>query len=191
MSRHIDISLIRKGDADAFTRLCEQYSNKLYRFAFSYLKNELESEEIVQEVFLKIWQNRSTLRDVKSLQSYLFTIAFNDVKKAFLRRSKAEAYKHEVVDELDSHGDTIDFEQRYQNVIQKLELFIEEMPERRRQIFIARKKEGKAVKQIAEEMEISVKTIENQITKAMKYQKCRFEDEMPDGVNLFYLFLRN
>jgi RNA polymerase sigma-70 factor (ECF subfamily) len=68
-------------------------------------------------------------------------------------------------------------------------LFIDEMPEKRKKIFIQRKKQGKPVRQIAAEMELSVKTIENQITEAMKYLKKRFEDELPGGLLFYALFL--
>lgn len=175
---------LRKGDPNAFRQLFHYYGGKLYAFAFSYLKDEVEAEEVVQDVFYKLWKNHDKLQTDKSIQSYLFTIAFNSVKKAFLRKSKDEAYKHALVDELDSMDESGDFEQRYQTVLQKLDLFIEEMPERRRQIFIARKREGKSQKQIAEEMGISVKTVENQITEAMKFLKLRFEQELPDGIHL-------
>lgn len=184
MTSAIDCDKLRQGDSNAFRQLFNRYGEKLYAFAFSYLKDEGEAEEVVQEVFYKLWKNHEKLQVEKSVQSYLFTIAFNAVKKSFLRRSKDEAYKHELVDDLDSMSDSREFERRYQTVLQKLDLFIEELPERRRQIFIARKKEGKSQKQIAEEMGISVKTIENQITEAMKYIKMRFEQELPEGIHL-------
>jgi len=74
------IALLQKGSIVAFEGLFEQYSQKLYRFSFSYLKSESESEDVVQEVFLKIWENRPSLKTGTSFQSYLFTIAFNSIK---------------------------------------------------------------------------------------------------------------
>ena len=189
MNRPIKSELLRRGDPRAYDQLFHHFGDKLYAFAFSYLKNAEDSEEIVQDVFYKLWKNRQNLKDDTSIQSYLFTIAFNAVKKSFLKKSKADAYKHSLVDELDSPGEHMDFEQQYQQVIEKLDLFIEEMPERRRQIFIARKKESKSQKQIAEEMGISVKTVENQITEAMKYLRSRFEAELPGGLHLFFLLV--
>lgn len=179
---------LRKGDARAFAQLFDYYGQKLYAFAYSYLKNEADAEEVVQEVFLRVWKNREALDEDKSLHAYLFTIAFNAVKKAFLQRSKREAYKHEIIDELDAAGENFDFEQHYQFVLEKLELFIGEMPERRRMIFVGRKREGKSHKQIADEMGISVKTVENQITEAMHYIKSRFEQDVPEGLHLLSVF---
>lgn len=189
MSQQINVERLRKGDPQAFKQLFHNYGEKVYAFAFSYLKNENDAREIVQEVLFKVWKNRETLKLNTSLQSYLFTIAFNAVKKQFLRRSKDEAYKHALVDDLETESGSVDFEQQYQQVILKLELFIEEMPERRRMIFIARKREGKSLKQISEELAVSVKTVENQITEAMKYLRSRFEKEMPEGLSLFALLL--
>jgi RNA polymerase sigma-70 factor (ECF subfamily) len=192
LSQLINVEQLRKGDSLAFKQLFHHYGEKIYAFAFSYLKNEHDAREIVQEVLFRVWKNRETLKLNTSLQAYLFTIAFNAVKKQFLRQSKEEAYKHNIVNDLETEPNPVDFEQQYQKVIHKLELFIEEMPERRRAIFIARKKEGKSLKQISEEMGVSVKTVENQITEAMKYLRGRFETEMPEGLSLFaVLFLKD
>ncbi len=184
MNQSINSSLLKKGDPQTFKKAYHYFGDKIFAFAMSYLKNEAEAQEIVQEVFLKLWHNRQNIKEDTSLQSYLFTIAFNAVKKSFLKKSKEENYKHTVVDQLDQASENGDFEKQYQQVIEKLELFIEEMPERRQQIFIARKKQGKSQKEIAADMGISVKTVENQITEAMKYLKKRFQEEMPEGVHL-------
>lgn len=187
LNPNISTSRLKEGDPETFKKAFEYFGDKIYAFAFSYLKNEAEAQEIVQEVFLKLWNNRLQLKVDSSLQSYLFTIAFNAVKKSFLKKSKEEAYKHQLVDELDGETGDLDFERQYQLVVQKLELFIEEMPERRKQIFVARKKLGKSQKEIASEMDISVKTVENQITEAMKFLKKRFSEEMPEGIYLLTL----
>jgi RNA polymerase sigma-70 factor (ECF subfamily) len=180
---------LKNGDQQAFERVFKQYAQKLFSFSLSYLKDEDEAQEVVQEVFLKIWLNRITLKTDTSFQSYLFTIAFNSIRKSFNRKAKNDQYKLDVIDELDEGQDVADYEQNYQFVSQKLEQFIDEMPEKRKDIFIQRKKQGKPVRQIAEEMGISVKTVENQITESMKYLKRRFQEELPEGLFFLVLFL--
>lgn len=182
------LKLLQQGDHAAFEKLFMKYGQKLFAFSLSYLKNEDEAEEIVQDVFLKIWHNRSMVRTDTSFQSYLFTIAFNAVKKSFNRKAKDDQFKLEIIDQLDSEQETCDFEQNYRLMTKKLELFIEEMPERRKAIFLQRKQEGKSLKEIAERLDISVKTVENQITEAMKYLKKRFEEEHPGGLLFLMLF---
>jgi len=183
------VSSLQLGDHHAFEKLFVRYAQKLFVFSLSYLKNEDDAEEVVQEVFLKIWANRLALKTDTSFQSYLFTIAFNSIKKSFNLKAKNDQFKHKLIDLLNADEETVDFEKNYQLVIEKLEQFINEMPDRRKEIFTQRKKEGKPVKQIAEELGVSVKTIENQITEAMGYLKKRFEDDLPGGLLFFVLFL--
>lgn len=194
MKSDIDQTLLialKNGDHRAFERLFSRYAQKLFVFSLSYLKDEDDAQEIVQDVFLKIWLNRMALKTDTSFQSYLFTIAFNTIRKTFNRKAKSEEYKLTVTDDLDDQQDLVDYENNYQLIVIKLEQFIDEMPEKRKNIFIQRKKLGKPVKQIAEEMEISVKTVENQITEAMKYLKMRFKNELPDGLLFLIMFLES
>jgi RNA polymerase sigma-70 factor (ECF subfamily) len=182
---------LRKSDHDAFEKLFKRYGQKLFIFSLSYLKDADQAEEIVQEVFLKVWTNRFSLKTGTSFQSYLFTIAFNSIKKSFNRKAKENQFRLELVDQLDDGRDCVEYENNFQLVVAKLDGFINEMPERRKEVFIKRKQHGIPVKQIAEELGVSAKTVENQITEAMNYLKKRFEEELPGGLLFFSLFLEN
>src|SRR5450759_5362914 len=78
---------LAKGNLLAFNTLYKEYSGRLYSFALGYLKSKDESEELVQEVFTIIWDKRADLKEELSFKSFLFTIAFNIIRKHF--RSKA------------------------------------------------------------------------------------------------------
>lgn len=80
------------GNILAFNTLFREYSVRLYRFAYGYLKSEAEAEELVQEVFMVIWEKRATLKEDLSFKSFLFTISFNFIKKHF--RTKAYLYEY-------------------------------------------------------------------------------------------------
>lgn len=183
------ISLLRNGSQFAFERLFENYSQKLYRFSLSYLKSETEAEEIVQDVFLKLWENREKLRNETSFQSYLFTIAFNDIHKHFNKKARDERYRTEILDSLSDENPMIETNPDFEALVIKLESLIEQMPERRKEIFRKRKKEAKSVKDIAREMSISPKTVENQITEAMNFLKKEFGNDRISGLLFFYVFL--
>lgn len=182
------VQLLRKDDHDAFEKLFERYAQKLFVFSLAYLKESYLAEEIVQEVFLKVWTNRHSLKTETSIQSYLFTIAFNSIRKSFNKKAKENLYKSELIDQLDEELDRVDFENNYQLAFKKLGIFINEMPEKRKQIFVRRKQIGEPVRQIAKELGVSVKTVENQITEAMKYLKRRFEEEFPGGLLFLTIF---
>lgn len=179
---------MQKSNHEAFEKLFKRYAQKLFVFSLSYLKDANQAEEIVQEVFFKVWANRLSLKTNTFFQSYLFTIAFNAIKKSFNKKVKENQYKMDLIDQLANEQENVDFESNYQLVTEKLQQFIGEMPERRRLIFIKRKQQGIQVKQIAEDLDISIKTVENQITEAMKYLRKRFDDELPGGLLFFTLF---
>lgn len=183
------ISLLRSGSQFAFERLFENYSQKLYRFSLSYLKSETEAEEIVQDVFLKLWENRDKLRNETSFQSYLFTIAFNDIRKNFNKKARDERYRTEIFDFLSDENPSIETNPDFETLVVKLESLIDQMPDRRKEIFRKRKQEGKAIRDIAREMEISQKTVENQITEAMNFLKKEFGKDRISGLLFFYIFL--
>ncbi|MDO8928880.1 MAG: RNA polymerase sigma-70 factor [Bacteroidota bacterium] len=183
------INLLRSGSQFAFERLFENYSQKLYRFSLSYLKSETEAEEIVQDVFLKLWENRSRLKNETSFQSYLFTIAFNAIRKHFNKKARDERYRVGILDFMSDENPSVETNPDFEALVVKLESLIEQMPDRRKEIFRKRKKEAKSVKDIAIEMDISPKTVENQITEAMNYLKKEFGNDRISGMLFFYVFL--
>ena len=83
---------LSKGNLLAFNTLYKEYSGRLYRFAFGYLKSEAEAEELVQEVFTIIWEKRADLKEELSFKSFLFTIAFNIIRKHFRTKAYLSEY---------------------------------------------------------------------------------------------------
>jgi RNA polymerase sigma-70 factor (ECF subfamily) len=183
------ISLLRDSSQDAFAQLFDSYSQKLYRFSYSYLKTEAEAEEIVQDVFLKLWENRDKLRNETSFQSYLFTIAFNAIRKHFNQKARDERFRTSLLESLSDENPSLENHPDFEALVARLDQLIEAMPARRKEIFLKRKKEGKSVREIASEMDISPKTVENQITEAMNYLKKEFGNDRISGMLFFYIFL--
>lgn len=183
------IASLKKGSMSAFESLFESYSQKLYRFSYSYLKSETEAEDVVQEVFLKLWENRSKLKTGTSFQSYLFTIAFNSILKNFNKKALQEKFHIDLVEFLSIENPSLEIVPDFEALLSKLDLLIEQMPARRKEIFVKRKKEGMSVNEIAIEMNISPKTVENQITEAMHYLKEEFSKDRILGVFFFCVFL--
>jgi len=182
------ISNLREGSETAFESLFNRYGQKIYRFSLAYLKSDTEAEEIVQNVFLKLWENKERLRNETSFQSYLFTIAYNEIRKRFNKKALEDRFKTEIVDWLAEDMPELESKYEFELIVNKLEQLINQMPERRREIFIKRKKEGQAVKDIATEMNISPKTVENQITEAMNFLRTEFGNDRISDLLLFYLF---
>lgn len=181
---------LKKGDHAAFERVFEHYSKQLYLFSFSYLKSRDTAEDIVQEVFLKIWNNRASIKTDTSFQSYLFTIALNAVRQHFNKLSGLNEIKHDILISFSNQKQEFDNRDDYQALLDRLDTLIGQMPEKRRVVFIKKKIEGKSMKEISEELNIAVKTVEFHISEAMRFLKSEFEKSHTEGLIFFYLFIR-
>jgi RNA polymerase sigma-70 factor (family 1) len=185
-----DSLLVRElvtGNLLAFNTLFREYSNRLYRFAYGYLKSEDEAEELVQEVFTIVWEKRANLKEELSFRSYLFTISFNIIKKHFITRTQLSEYLNSGLgDELDMQ--TSD-EITYNSLFKYISEIVNQLPERRKLIFIKSRFEGLSVKEIADELEISHKTVENQLTDALKFIRSNLNRETLPVILFLILFI--
>ncbi len=182
------IERLIKGDLHAFDKLFNRYDKKLYAFTLKYLKSETEAEDLVQEVFIKVWEKRSTLKTHSSFKSYLFTIAYNDILKFFRSKSYRQAYVREAI-AVSERFDKSDERLYYSSILEQVDKLIDQLPERRKLIFIKSRKEGLSAKEIAEELGISPGTVDNNISDALKFLKSHMNQDV-FGVMLFFsLFL--
>lgn len=185
-SESVLVRELSKGNLLAFNALFRDYGNRLYRFALGYLKSEDEAEELVQEVFTIIWEKRADLKEELSFKSYLFTIAFNIIKKHFRTKAQiSEYFKSRISDDSDMHTtEKINYESLHQYITD----LVNKLPERRKIIFIKSRFEGLNVKEIAEELKISHKTVENQLTNASKFIRTNIIRESIPALLFFVLF---
>ncbi|MBN1819711.1 MAG: RNA polymerase sigma-70 factor [Prolixibacteraceae bacterium] len=188
-SEHSLVNSLKKGNYLAFNQLFDNYSKRLFLFALSLLKSDIDAEEVVQDVFLKVWEKRKNLNADLSFKSYLFTIASNCIKAQFNKKLKENNYRHELLNELFLFEQDTNNQIDYKTLLSKVEKLIEEMPPRRKEIFLKRKKEELPVKQIAFELNISEKTVENHISQSIKYLKKNLKKEGLTGLLYFSLFL--
>ena len=177
------ISKLRNDDILAFDRLFHTYSKRLYRFAFSILKNNEDSEGIVQEAFLRIWYNRKNIDSSKSFKSYLFAITHNLIIDQLRNRLKEREFRSYLEKRFETGTLTVENEVDYNILKSEVDRAVEELPEKRKQIYKLSRKEGLSHKEISEQLNISVKTVENQITLALKYLK----DQVGTGAPRIFL----
>jgi RNA polymerase sigma-70 factor (family 1) len=190
--KHIDylaVKNLKQGDVKAFDNLFNKYSPRLYNFSFKYLKSAEEAEEVVQEVFLYIWDKREGLKPDNSFNAYIFTIAYNIIKKYFIKKSRDNAYKDDLIYVLLQQENNLDKTIDYKFLLEKVEFIINSLPNRRKEIFIKRKYDGLSVKQIADELSISPNTVENQLASAQKQILNELQKEKLAGLIFFMLFI--
>jgi RNA polymerase sigma-70 factor (ECF subfamily) len=175
---------LKNGSVLAFEELYSLYSLRLYHFGLKYLKSEIESEGLVQEVFAKIWERRKCLKPELSFKSYIFTITFNFIKKNLIKSSQLRDFLNS-----DIKHEEIDFETvnqvEYQSLMDYLNTLIDQLPEKRKAVFIKRRIEDLPVKEVARQLNISPKTVENQLTSATKFIKENWKNEFLSAAVLF------
>lgn len=183
------VALLKNGDASAFDELFELYGKKLYGFALSYLKTESEAEELVQDVFVRLWESRKSLKPDHSFKSYLFTIALNQIRKFF--KKKAVAIRHLAqLDQSDFDRDNSTEEKiDYSSVLVRVEQVIEQLPNRKKLIFKKSKIEGQTSKEIAEELNITIGAVDNQVSDAMKMIRKILKEDSLSVLLFLALFL--
>jgi RNA polymerase sigma-70 factor (ECF subfamily) len=182
------IGLLKEGDAKAFDRLFGRYAKRLYGFAVGYLKSKEEAEEIVQEVFLKIWDNRVELSAQKSLESYLFTIARNGILNT-IRKSKSEKVYLNYAKLNPGKDVLLDKELDFRELEKAYHIVIEQLPPRRKEIYLLSKAQSLSNAEIAAKLNISVKTVENQMTSALAEIRKNLRSLGFSGIIFFELFL--
>ena len=171
------VERLQKGDVEAFDLIYEKYSGKLFAFGLKYLKSREESEELVQSIFLKLWENHKTLEKESSFKSYLFTIAYNNICNLFRKRCYRQKFIDDAIAEnpLSSFDivDSID----YRSIFEQVQNLINKLPERQKTIFMKSREEGKSSKEIAEELGLSPGTIDNYISESLKLIRSGLRNE--------------
>ncbi len=168
--------------------------SRLFLFAKEYVLFDEEAENIVQDIFLMLWEKREALRVDVSLTAYLFTLVKNKcidfLRHQMVEQMYSENVKHEYNEELnvklfalESFDHNFSSEEDIETLLRNA---IDKLPERCRLIFIKSRIEGKKYKEIAEELNLSVNTVEGQISIALKKLREELKDYLP---LLFFLFI--
>lgn len=160
------IQEIRSGNRNAFEQFFRVHYQALCGFACSYVKDADQAEEVVQEAFVNFWEKREELAVDRSLKSYFYTSVRNKCLN-YLKHLKvrAEYEKQELLDQKVTAPVDEDDDQQLSN---KLNQAMETLPERCKEVFTLAKVNGWKYQEIADALGISIKTVENQMTKALK-----------------------
>ena len=181
------VEQIKEGDDSAFRLFFDRYAKRLYNFSIYYLKSKPDAEEMVQDVFVKFWNNREQLNSGGNIKAYLFRVAVNTAYD-IVKKKKQEGLDIDIIANTIFKNDTWD-EVLYQDLQNRHDRLIDEMPEKRKEIYFLSRKKGLSNKEIAEELNISVRTVESQIYKAISFLKHHlFENTLINAI-FFYLFV--
>ena len=165
---------IKEGDIKAFETLFRSYYEPLCRYACSFVEDMEIAKEIVQELFYVIWKDRQHLQIFTSVNSYLYRSVKNKSLQYFEKVKIRAEYRDSHSGDLDVETHTPLEELEYKELEQYLQKTLYCFPERRRRIFCMNRMEGKKYNEIAIELHISVKTVEAEMSKALRDLKVKY-----------------
>ncbi len=186
---NFNLKRLKEGDENTFQQIVEAFWVRLYKFASIYTMDKEVAKEIAQDAFLKLWEKRQELSDDSSIITYLLVICRNKCID-YLRQKQLEIVSIDDVNEelfyTQQHAEILQSNVSDILIAKELEIAIlkaiNKLPDKTRSIFIKSRQQGQMNKEIAEELNISVKTVEFHITKALKLLR----DDIPSE---FYVML--
>lgn len=176
--QNIFIEGLKNGDRKIFDRIFRMYYSPLCTYSLRYVPDSDTAEEIVQDMFFKLWMKRDELLIHTSFQSYLYQAVRNYSLNYISQQKLQEKHRQYIGFQVKDHHDHFDdLEQT------DLDLMIKEavlkLPDKRREVFELSRYEGLKNAQIAEKLNISVKTVEAQMTKAFEHLRKLLKDYLP------------
>ena len=179
------IRRLKKEDKSAVDELFGYYYPRLYHFSKSILKIENDIDDILQEVFVKIWLNRQKIGNAETFNSYIFTITKNEVLNLIRSKLREQTFKDQlfilsVAEEYHSRN-PLEFDE----IKADIDKIVIGLSEKRQQVFTLSRTEGLSNKEIAQQLNISEKTVEDHITHAIK----QIKNSMKDMGILFSLYI--
>ena len=167
---------LKEGDYDAFELLYKALHYQLIGNLFKLLKSEDLAQEVAQETFLVLWEQRENINPKLSLRAYLNKIASNKAYNIFKKASHDAKYRNYLFPILEAGYEQIESSLFTQERSDMLHRVLDEMPQRQKQVFTLFKIEGMSYEQIAAQLELSIHTVHTHIKRANQYLKARIKD---------------
>lgn len=183
------VLLLAHDDEAAFSELYIRYKDKLHYFSRSLLKSEEEANDLVQELFIRIWESRAFLNPDLSFSSFLYTIARNRILNYFRNTDIEWKAKQILAQQMPTEEDSIESDLISADYRRILEEAIEQLPPQRQKIFHMSRIENLSHKEIAAQLGISVNTVQEHISESLAFIKRHFSKHTDLSLTLLLFFI--
>ena len=175
-----DVSLVlrlKENDEAAFELIFNKFSKKLYYFTLSYVHSQTETEEIIQNVFVSLWENRDMLSEAFPIQNYLYKVTINHIYNYFKHQLVRRRYFEKMILEGKDEDHEVMQGILTNDLGEIMNKIIGELPLRQQVIFRLSRAEGLCHAEIAKQLGLSVRSVENQIYRSLKYIREKLNKE--------------
>lgn len=178
------LTQINQGNVEAHGLLFKLYYDKLMHVAYSYLNNKEDSEELVQEVFVKLWEKRKSINIDTSINAYVYNMCRNLCIDHLRKKSRKLSIESSISQEESLINYRALSDDSSSAIMEKelwsqISLALEGLPDKCKQVFTKSRFEGLMNKEISEELDISIKTVENHMSKALKHMRLYLREYLP------------
>jgi|WetSurMetagenome_2_1015567.scaffolds.fasta_scaffold129863_1 RNA polymerase sigma-70 factor, ECF subfamily len=180
---------IKSGDEHSFEILFLKYYKPLCTYAFQFVNEIEEAEEVAQDFFVKLWEKRSVIEIDSSLNNYMFRSIKNHCLNLLLHNNIKNRYSEKIKETANSSVDSSQFFLE-PGLAEKIERAINLLPKKRKEVFRLSREEGLKYKEIADRLSISVKTVEAQMGLALKFLRDQLSEFDPRLI-LFQIFYQS
>ena len=178
------------GDQQAFAKIFYHYTQRIYGFILNKTKSEELTEEIVQEVFIKVWEKRVEINDVLSPEAYIMNMAVNKMYDFLRKMASEEKLKQQVWTSIQSYSNITEETLDLHESQELLKEAIEQLPPQQKKVFILSRQQGLSHQQIADELKLSPKTVNNHLTEALRFIKQYLQNSPGASFTLLMILLR-
>ncbi|RAV30552.1 RNA polymerase sigma factor [Sinomicrobium soli] len=176
------------GDHEAFQAIFELMEPRLYSFVLSYTKSSYIAEEIVQEVFIRIWERREGIRLSGSFSSLLYTTAKNLTLNYLRNASQRAVIREELWKNLTEFSGDAEAELIFSEYHEILEEIVDHLPSKKRSIYRMSREEGKSNAEIADILEISPKTVKNNLWQIVETIRMQLQPHLENTIKILLVF---
>ncbi len=180
---------LKHGDVEAFDKIFKKYCDKLFYFAEGILKSKSDAEEIIQQVFIKVWEKRSDINESLSFKSYLFTITHNTIISFFRKRASEQDYLNNLKANFQFNQATTDHLLEFNELNELVDAAISKLPPKRKLVYELSRKKGLSNQEIAKQLNVSKNTVENQLTQALKFLREQLRTHSLPALLFYVLFI--
>ncbi|MDR2283728.1 MAG: RNA polymerase sigma-70 factor [Sphingobacterium sp.] len=162
------LTRVSVGDEKAFLMLYDKYWERLFVYAVNIVKDRNEAEDVVQEVFTKLWRVRESLLSVRNLNAYLITITRNQALKNILGSKRMTESIQSFIYYVEHDYPSLDKEYDAKELASLIEKHVDHLPEKMKEIFVLSRENGLSNKEIADSLNISEHTVKKQINNSLR-----------------------
>lgn len=178
---------LSQDDQAAFTKIFDHYEPRLYAFVLKMTRSATSAEEIVQELFIKLWTNRSSVASIQNPRSYIFRMATNrtaNYLKSLARNSRVEKKASDIANNsINSTDEIMDLKE----MTEQVHKLLGQLPEQQKKVYLMSRKDGLKTEEIATRLNLSEKTVKNHLTAALRFIRERLRQSPGTTTSLLLL----